>query len=346
MRSKIRLAFAFWILFIVLDLFKKSIWEKDENLILYFYIPGIVLWLIFTFPMIRISEKVFDLKIKNGLIILALWGLGIGLIRTIGALSFQWYTDPQVEGGWLTFITGSRPLYFIESIIIVWVFIGYLLIFDFYRRYINKSKLAAELEAELSNAQLRTLRAQLEPHFLFNTLNTITVLVRRHKNDQAIAALHGLSSLLRNVLNEKKQMISLEQELSLVKQYLEIETIRFQDRLTVEFNISEGSKKRMLPSLILQPLVENAVKHGISKFLGKGYIRVNTAIEESSLVIEICNSLPLANQNSQSNEGGIGLVNVRERLVKIYGAKAKLEMNQDLEDVSLRLEIPLIYEET
>ena len=345
MRSKIKLAFAFWVLFIVLDLFKKSIWEKDENLIIYFYIPGIVLWFVFSIPMIRVSEKIYNLKIRSDLLMLAFSGLGIGLVKTVLALSFQWLTDPQVESAWWTFVTGSRPLYFVESVIIVWVFIGFLLIFDFYRRYVNKSKLAAELEMELSNAQLRTLRAQLEPHFLFNTLNTITALVKRNKSDQAMSALHGLSSLLRNVLNEKKQIISLEQELDLVKQYLEIETIRFQDRLTVEFDISEESKKSTLPSLILQPLIENAVKHGISKFLGNGYIRVSAVIEGKILVIEVYNSLPVVSENHEFEGNGIGLSNVGQRLMKIYGAKAALDINHNAEGVSVSLKIPLIHEE-
>ncbi len=344
MRSKIKLSVAFWVLFIVLDLFKKSIWERDENLIIYFYIPGIVLWLMFTVPMIRVSEKVHSLKARKDLLILVLAGLGIGLGKTIVALSFQWLTDPEVGNEWLNFITGSRPLYFVESIIIVWVFIGFLLIFDFYRRYVNQSKLAAELETELSKAQLRTLRAQLEPHFLFNTLNTITALVKRNKNNQAIDALHGLSSLLRNVLNEKKQIISLEEELDLVRQYLEIETIRFQDRLSVEYHITEESKKHRLPSLILQPLIENAVKHGISKFLGKGSIKVTAALNEGYLSIEIYNSLPIGSQHIQPEGNGIGLINVRERLMKIYGTGAHLEMNPDHEGVSVSLKIPPVYE--
>lgn len=344
-RSKIKLAFVFWVLFIVLDFFKKSIWERDESLVLFFYIPGIVLWLVLTLPMIRVSEKIDNLRTRSDLLILTLSGIVIGLGKTVLALSFQWVSAPGIEQKWPSFILGSRPLYFIESIIIVWVFMGFMLIFDFYRRFMDKSRLAAELETELSNAQLRTLRAQLEPHFLFNTLNTITVLVKRNKNNQAVDALQGLSALLRNVLNDKKQFILLAEELDLVRQYLEIETLRFQDRLTVEYDIGPESKMQQLPSMILQPLVENAIKHGISRFLGQGFIKVSAKADEHFLNIEVYNSLPKMRQNHHTESHGIGLTNVQERLEKLYGNKAKLEMNQHDDGVSVCLIIPLVYEE-
>lgn len=346
MKSKAILAVAFWALFIVLDLFKKSIWERDEGLILYFYLPGLLLWFVLTNPLIRFSEWVFTQKQRTGVITLAALGLSIGLLKTVLELSIQWSADSEIGGSWVSFILEARPVFFIENVIVTWVFVGFMLIFEFYKKYTSKSQLAAELESELTKAHLQALRIQLEPHFLFNTLNTITTLVKSDRKKEALATLNGFSLLMRSVLNDKKPLVLLEEEILLIKQYLDIESIRFKDRLTVEYDIPEECLRARLPGLILQPIAENAIKHGIARFMGEGKIKVRAAVLESVLTIEVFNSTPMTMiaEPLENNQEGIGLENVRKRLNKIYSHKALFDISHKSDGVLVRLAIPQVYE--
>src|SRR5262249_54576021 len=130
----------------------------------------------------------------------------------------------------------------------------------------------------LAEAQLRALKMQLHPHFLFNTLHTISVLVRKKENQTAVRMISGLSDLLRYVLRQNEaQAISLRQELDFIEQYLEIERLRFQDRMKVQINVAEETLDAEVPNLILQPLVENAIRHGIAGRADAGPLSQSTS---------------------------------------------------------------------
>jgi uncharacterized membrane-anchored protein YhcB (DUF1043 family) len=125
---------------------------------------------------------------------------------------------------------------------------------------------ATQLEAQLAQAQLDSLRMQLHPHFLFNTLNGIVGLVRDHKNDAAVSMLVGLSDLLRHALEHSdRQEVELNEEINFIKLYLSIQQMRFSDRLQVDFDIDPATSKALVPNLLLQPLLENALRHGIGR---------------------------------------------------------------------------------
>jgi two-component system, LytTR family, sensor kinase len=197
----------------------------------------------------------------------------------------------------------------------------------------------ARLNEQLAKAQLSALRQQIEPHFLFNTLNTIAGLVREGKNDGAVDMIAGLSDLLRRTLQTSdKQQMELGEELEVVKQYLEIEKARFAERLRVDVDVPEELLRARVPSLILQPIVENAVKHGIAKRVQGGTIGISAARLNGTLTVRVKNDGPGFPVDWEHN--GIGLENVRERLASLYGAEAELRVEDGTRGPCVAIAVP------
>src|SRR5262249_22735923 len=146
---------------------------------------------------------------------------------------------------------------------------------------------------QLSKAQFDALRRQIEPHFLFNTLNAIAGLVREKKNDEAVSMIVGLSDFLRSVLEDRnRQQVPLQQEMELMERYLEIQKVRFADRLQLNVDVPSELLPARVPSLVLQPLVENAIKHGIAKRAQGGAIRVAASRTNGMLSLRVYNDGP------------------------------------------------------
>lgn len=192
---------------------------------------------------------------------------------------------------------------------------------------------AAALQAQLSRAQLSALKAQLQPHFLFNTLNAIMVLVRQRKVELAEDTIARLSDLLRLVLDDvEASEVSLRRELDYLGRYLAIEQLRFADRLTVEIEVAPELLGAAVPHLGLQPLVENAFRHGIGKRSSAGLVRVSGARRGEQLVIAVEDDGPgpqLRDERELAEDGGgggIGLANTRARLRQLYGEAAQLTL--------------------
>jgi len=214
--------------------------------------------------------------------------------------------------------------------------------YDYYRAYIQGARKTAELQAQLAKAQLQALRMQMAPHFLFNTLNSIYVLVKEDSNS-ACRMIENLSALLRITLQKaERQMVPLKEELDYIRLYLAIEQIRFQDRLQVVYEIAPEAMNVPTPNFILQPLVENAIRHGISQSPGDGFLRISAKVENSLLKLTVCDNGPGLHQNGSASAGsGIGLSNIRERLHQIFGVEYKLElMNLPEGGLCVAMEIP------
>ncbi|MCB0278065.1 MAG: histidine kinase [Calditrichaeota bacterium] len=212
---------------------------------------------------------------------------------------------------------------------------------DYYSQIQNQQLLAARLENQLSHAQLATLRMQIQPHFLFNTLNTISSVM--HKDiEMADKIITRMGDLLRRSLDlTEQQLITIEDEISFLKNYLDIESIRFQDRLTVDYEIDESSRDLKIPALILQPLVENALKHGLAKST-QGIVHIQIKTDGGNLIISITDNGEGFNENDEIKSGGIGLKNCRDRLYLIYGDSAKLTLeNIEKNKTKAQLTIPL-----
>jgi two-component system, LytTR family, sensor kinase len=184
---------------------------------------------------------------------------------------------------------------------------------------------AARLAAQLSEARLSALRMQLNPHFLFNSLNAITVLVRDKDTDAASRMLELLSDVLRQVLRAgATSETRLNTELELLKRYLSIEQIRFSDRLRLRVEIDSAVLGAAVPSLLLQPLVENALRHGIARRADAGLLQVMARREGQQLVLTVRDDGP--GLPATPPESGVGLANTRARLAALYGDEASLEV--------------------
>jgi two-component system, LytTR family, sensor kinase len=204
----------------------------------------------------------------------------------------------------------------------------------------------ARLNELLSKAQLDALRRQIEPHFLFNTLNAVAGLVREKRNDAAVDMIAGLSDFLRRVLQESSdQQVPLGEEMAFAQKYLDIQKVRFAERLQLSVDVPSELYPAQVPSLILQPMVENAVKHGIAKRAQGGAIRIAASRSDGMLTLKVSNdgpSLPVGwDLDGEMARPGIGMSNVRTRLQSLYGNAFELTMrNQDAGGVEVSVSLP------
>ena len=201
---------------------------------------------------------------------------------------------------------------------------------SYYFRYREREFRASQLESQLAQAQLQTLKMQLQPHFLFNTLNGIAGLVRDNRNKAAVNMLAGLSDLLRYTLeNAGKQEVPLKEELEFLELYLDIQQMRFSDRLQVEMEIEPETLDALVPNLILQPLVENAIRHGTSRRAASGTVGVSARRDDGSLRIHIYDDGPgLKRDDGAKTVEGVGLSNTRARLSQLYGGRQKFTLSE------------------
>jgi two-component system LytT family sensor kinase len=213
----------------------------------------------------------------------------------------------------------------------------------YYARFREREVRATQLEARLAQAELQALKMQLHPHFLFNTLNGIAGLVRDQKNSAAVEMIAGLSDLLRYTLDGAgRQEVTLREELEFLELYLGIQQKRFPDRLRVEMSVDPNALEALVPNLILQPLVENAIRHGVSRRAAAGTVGVVASREGGRLRIRVYDDGPGLRRDingsrahegagggvgQQEGSGGIGLSNTRARLRQLYGDAQSFEVS-------------------
>jgi len=193
--------------------------------------------------------------------------------------------------------------------------------------YAERRLRAAQLETELLRAQLQALQMQLRPHFLFNTLHTISALVRMDHRKEAVRMLAGLGDLLRSVLRSEGQEVTLRRELEFIERYLEIEQVRFQSQLETRIEIESGLLDALVPHLILQPLVENALRHGLHTDTS-GLVEIRVRHENGTLRLSVRDSGEGPKEGPSSPKEGIGLGNTRARLRHLYGEQQRLDLTR------------------
>jgi len=215
---------------------------------------------------------------------------------------------------------------------------------DYYRRYQKEELRASRLKTELAQAQLQALKMQLQPHFLFNTLNSISALLDEDVEaaDEMIAR---LGDFLRLTLQDSgAQQVTLQEELEFLRCYLEIERVRFHDRLTIYLDIEPETLDAMVPNLILQPIAENAIRHGIISRISPGRIEVRASRSDDTLRLQVKDNGPgLASHQDSSGRlrGGLGLANTRARLEQLYGSSHHFNLSDAVEGgMQVTLEIP------
>ena len=257
---------------------------------------------------------------------------GIYLAQYDGKAPFQW---------WVTF---SQRIFLQNldwSLMVYTTIVGLSYALAYYRESQMRALKEAQLETRLVEARLRTLEAELHPHFLFNTLHAISSLV--HTNpDAADRMISRLSDLLRITFDRSGSPgVSLQEELEFLQKYLEIEQTRFHDRLTVRFDIDPDTLDAEVPRLILQPLVENAIKHGVSPLPGEGLVQIRARRDGDRLWMEVSdNGVGLSAGARARLRSGVGLSNTRDRLDVMYGPAHSIEFSDGSTGLAVRLEIP------
>jgi two-component system LytT family sensor kinase len=239
----------------------------------------------------------------------------------------------------------------ITGVFVPIVLVGHAL--SYYRRFRERELHTAQLEGKLAKARLQALKSQLQPHFLFNTMHSISALMLVDVR-AADKVMTRLSDLLRMSLeNDGSQLTTLSREMEFVSAYLQIEKVRFEDRLTIVFDIAPDTLDALVPHLLLQPLAENAVRHGISKRVEQGEIRISASHDEHQLHLAVRDNGPGLNlpEGSPFREG-LGLGTTRERLRTLYGEDQSLDIRSapgDGLEINIRIPFradvrPLVYE--
>lgn len=303
-------------------------WDDKEDLFFYKTIIPLMLdylfWAFFAPLMYWVLQKnplnkhtPLRIKLKHV-------GVGIGLAFMHELLTSVVYFGPLhwlnlyvLNGRRLHFIVAAIPPGALQRLIEYCFIMGIFVAYDYYQKYQSKEIELANMETELSQAQLNALKMQLHPHFLFNTLNTISSLMEENVEDaQKVVAKLGL--LLRTMLDQKQRhTTTLQNELKYVKSYLDIEQTRFRDRLQIRYEIAPATTLAVVPSLVFQPLIENAIKHGFTHRTEGGIITVRSDLSTpQTLKLEVEDDGVGGNNIVK----GIGLTNVQERLEQLYGS--------------------------
>jgi two-component system LytT family sensor kinase len=275
----------------------------------------------------------------------------LGACAIIGLVSAAWeafleeFLNPMLKSPppgpfrtlWLDTLYDEILLYI--SLYAALLAISYIL--ESRERLIRQQIETARLNEQFSKAQLDALRRQIEPHFLFNALNAIAGLVREKRNDAAVTMIVGLSEFLRKVVDTSdRHQVPLGEEIQFLQKYLDIQKVRFAERLQLSVDVPEELFKAQVPSLILQPVVENSIKHGIAKEARGGWIRVSAFQTDGRLTLRVYNDGPGLAADWESSQSGIGIANLKSRLRAMFGDAFEVSLRNQAAGVEVLISVP------
>lgn len=268
--------------------------------------------------------------------------LGIGLAWATCAAFLEHATNP------FAYPKGPDPFWplwkskflgtLVGDVILYGAIVTLSVAFDTRHRLLQQQAASARLSELLAQAQLSALRLQLEPHFIFNALNAVTGLIREKKDSEAIAMIAGLGDLLRRVTDRsERQYVTLDDEADFLRKYLDIQQMRFAERLSVRIDMPAALMKAQVPDFILQPLVENAIKHGIAKYARGGALSVTASRHGDTLTLDVLNEGQLLPEQIVE---GVGLSNTRQRLQALYGDASSMTLQNTAGGVLAKISLP------
>jgi LytS/YehU family sensor histidine kinase len=265
-------------------------------------------------------------------------GVHLAAFAVISAVAESWSTvlqmlfNPWNNRQWPTFVdTWTTTLTFqvLTFLIVYALILTVTYMVDARESMARQITETARLNEELSKAQLAALRRQIEPHFMYNALNSIAGLVRDHRNDAAVSMIVGLSEFLRRSAEDShRSQVALREEVEYLQRYLDIQKVRFGERLQVSVDIPAELLGAQVPNLLLQPLVENAIKHGISKRVAGGNVRVAGACTNGNLYLSVYNDGPSLPADWEATSTGVGIANLRTRLQILHGNESELQLKR------------------
>lgn len=304
----------------------------------WFLLTPLILWLGRRFPFEKGGWKV---SLPAHLVISFVIALAQQAVDAYVLPKLGYLRSYQLDSFWETYkIFLLVNLHF--GVAIYWAVLSIYQAVRYYRKYRERELATSKLEARLAQSRLQVLKMQLHPHFLFNTLNAISELIYKDR-ESAERMIGDLSDLLRlSFENLEVQEISLKQELEFLRKYLEIEQMRFHDRLIVEMEISPDTLDASVPNMILQPLVENAIKHGIAPLSTGGKIEIGAHRCNGSLELSVSdNGIGVPFNDLENLSEGVGISNTRRRLRHLYGEAHKFDLtNAEKSGLRVNLTIP------
>jgi hypothetical protein len=284
--------------------------------------------MLFAMPMFAVFKKTVDWPQGIRSLVLVTTVIATAIGNVVFDLLFQGFVANHVQATWQSLPTDLGRAY-PSALNYTLVFGVNMALFQvgFSRRTAVKQELQlSEARSAAQQAQLAALRYQLNPHFLFNALNSISALIVTRRNEDAERMTEKLSSFLRTSLGaDPGELVPLEEELSLIEEYLDIESIRFGERLNVSVDCSAHACQALVPSFLVQPLVENAIKHGVAPSRDPTEIAISASVSDGELCIVVRNCIADGAERSKvRGRSGVGLLNVRRRLEAVYGKRASL----------------------
>ncbi len=326
-----------------------SVTDNLEHLTYYIWLPWVVLS---PFVVIAVKRFLFLPGQLKSMVLVHLLLVAVFAIVHLAAVAyhFEYFVDDQtpamqVYAGWqhMGHFLVADP-FILTDVIIYVLFVTSFNISGHIDLVRQKEQVASRLETHLAESKLRALQMQINPHFLFNTLNSITALIRKKEVETAEEMIHRLSDFFRMTLERNiGQTVPFELELELVENYLAIEQERFKDRLEIRKNIDVRTLSADVPAFLLQPLVENSIKHGINGSSAPGLIEIRSSFMGDRILIQVIDNGSGAQRKVQRETGyGIGLSNVKERLEQLYDGKALFNLeSQAGKGTCVTLELPL-----
>jgi two-component system, LytTR family, sensor kinase len=298
----------------------------------------LVLWLGRRFPPVRVRP-------------ISTWVIHLVACDVIGLLSAAWEALVEKLLNPLLKTPSAGPYrtlwhntFYNELFLYSCVYAGLLAIsyiLESRERLVRQQIETARLNEQFSKARLDALRRQIEPHFLFNALHAISGLVREKRNDAAVSMIAGLSDFLRKVVDASdRHEVPLGEEVQFLQKYLDIQKVRFADRLQLSVEVPRELFPAPVPSLILQPLVENAIKHGISKEVDGGWVRIAALRSNGWLTLRVYNDGPGLPADWDKSQSGIGIANLRSRLRAMFGADYQLSLQNQGSGVEVQVSVP------
>lgn len=310
----------------------------------------ILTWLPVSIILFAVIQSWYNHKSRWLTFSLKLVGLGILVLALlIGIESCIHYIDrlgSEYQRQWSDIYLQLISFRFHSNLVLYLGFCAISVAYLAYRETKRLSEKEAALRKDLVEAQLGVLKEQMKPHFLFNSLHAISGLILKNKNELAISVITKLSDLLRESLTmDHKQWISLSDEINFLERYLEIYSMRFGDQLNYTFEVEAAIEEARIPPMILQPIVENALVHGIVPNDNQGNIDISGKMQDGFLLLEVRDSSIESEHEIGEHEEGLGLGNTRKRLTSLYGTDFELTLNFDPEqhETIAHIKLPLQF---
>ena len=321
-------------------------WTQLFVTILFSWLP----WALATPVVMYLGRRFPPVRLRS----VSTWLIHLAAALTINLLAGAWrafmevamnpWANPNGPGSFTSLWSQTFNNGLLATIIFYASILAISYVLESRERIAHQQAETARLNEQLSKAQLDALRHQLEPHFLFNALNAVAALVREERNDDAVNIIAGLSDLLRHVLQDSsKQQVPLREELELLDKYLAIQKVRFSDRLHIDAHIPAELLQAQVPSLILQPIVENALKHGIAKRAQGGLVSIAASRLNGHLLLSVYNDGPELSADWKHSVSGVGLSNLVTRLRGLYGSQFEFSLaSPDSGGVQASVSLPYV----